>query len=98
MTHMTNTTDRDPVADELDVLDLEPTDSDWPIPAEWLKRYERYCTIDGGYLVVSRPDPEAELNLYVLTANGVIRSEARFDVTATGLRMFHAAVMAILAL
>jgi hypothetical protein len=88
-TYHDTTTHHDEAAIEAYVTaGLEPTDE---APESWLARYEAWATTGDGYVVAHRPDPEAELTLAVLTRSGVIRSEARFDLTDLGLAMFVAA-------
>ena len=76
---------------------FDPAETDLTAIPDWLAaRYEAVQRHESdGWLVAFTPDPEAELTLQVLTRSGVIRSEARFDMTALGHRMFAAAVEAL---
>ena len=83
------------VTELLSELGFSPTCGDEDFP-EWLDRYLAVCPDpEGGWFGVTMPDPEAELRLFVMTANGVCRSEAHFDMNSLGHRMFAGAVEAL---
>lgn len=68
---------------------------DLPAAPDWMRRsgHEAFLPHRLGFIAAN--EHEDELNLLVLSPNGVVLSHARFDITEVGFLMFAGAVHAL---